>query len=192
MGLSDTLFKHVLGVNNLVIEGIRIEEDPRPDSAGFCFVVDVRPYKSDRGRCPVCGRRCPGYDSPRRPQLWRSPDINGIRTCLSFRACRICCPEHGARQEALPWAGPGTRLARDFAMLCALMAMRLSRKAASELMRVDWATAQSCVRKALRMLDPDPSRRFKGLVNIGIDETSYAKGHKHVTTVVNHDTGEVV
>ena len=34
MGLSDTLFKHVLGVNNLVIEGIRIEEVPRPDSAG--------------------------------------------------------------------------------------------------------------------------------------------------------------
>ena len=77
-------------------------------------------------------------------------------------------------------------------MLCALMAMRLGRKAASELMRVDWATAQSCVRKALRMLDPDPSRRFSGLVNIGIDETSYAKGHKYVTTVVNHDTGEVV
>ncbi len=65
MALSNTGFKQVIGVNNIVIEGIRIEEDPRPDSAGFCFVVDVRPCKSDRGRCPVCGRRCPGYDSPR-------------------------------------------------------------------------------------------------------------------------------
>ena len=30
------------------------------------------------------------------------------------------------------------------------------------------------------------------LVNIGIDETSYKKGHKYITIVVNHDTNTVV
>ena len=31
-----------------------------------------------------------------------------------------------------------------------------------------------------------------GLVNIGIDETSYKKGHKYITVIVNHDTNTVV
>ena len=33
---------------------------------------------------------------------------------------------------------------------------------------------------------------FDNLVNIGIDETSYKKGHKYITIVVNHDTNTVV
>ena len=37
-------------------------------------------------------------------------------------------------------------------------------------------------------LDPDSSKRFVGLVNIGVDETSYKKGHKYITVVINHDT----
>lgn len=41
-------------------------------------------------------------------------------------------------------------------------------------------------------LDPDPSERFKGLVNIGVDETSYKKGHKYITVVINHGTGNVI
>lgn len=29
-------------------------------------------------------------------------------------------------------------------------------------------------------------------MRIGVDETSYRKGHKYITTVVNHDTGNVI
>ena len=42
-------------------------------------------------------------------------------------------------------------------------------------------------------MDPNAEkRRLSGLVRIGVDETSYRKGHKYITVVVNHDTGEVV
>ena len=41
-------------------------------------------------------------------------------------------------------------------------------------------------------IEPEISRRLDGLVNIGIDETSYKKGHKYITIVVNHDTNTVV
>lgn len=34
--------------------------------------------------------------------------------------------------------------------------------------------------------------RFDGLVRIGIDETSYKKGHKYLTVVVDHDRGCVI
>ena len=35
-----------------------------------------------------------------------------------------------------------------------------------------------CVNRALHDLEPERSRRLDGLVNIGIDETSYKKGHR--------------
>lgn len=59
-------------------------------------------------------------------------------------------------------------------------------------MRVDWKTVDRCVNCALHDLEPERSRRFDGLVNIGIDETSYKKGHKYITVIVNHDTNTVV
>ena len=41
-------------------------------------------------------------------------------------------------------------------------------------------------------LDANPAARFAGLVRIGVDETSYKKGHKYITVVINHDTGKVI
>ena len=40
-------------------------------------------------------------------------------------------------------------------------------------------------------LEPNPVERLDGLVKIGIDETSYKKGLKYITVVVNHDTNTV-
>ncbi len=59
-------------------------------------------------------------------------------------------------------------------------------------MRVDWETVDRCVNRALHDLEPERSRRLDGLVTIGIDETSYKKGHKYITVIVNHDTNTVV
>lgn len=47
--------------------------------------------------------------------------------------------------------------------------------------------------RTLKHLDPETEqRRLTGLVRIGVDETSFRKGHKYMTVVINHDTGEVV
>ena len=41
-------------------------------------------------------------------------------------------------------------------------------------------------------MEPERCKRLDNLVNIGIDETSYKKGHKYITVIVNHDTNTVV
>ena len=41
-------------------------------------------------------------------------------------------------------------------------------------------------------LEPEKSSRLANLKRIGIDETSYSKGHKYITAVVGHDTNTVV
>jgi len=68
----------------------------------------------------------------------------------------------------------------------------LSRRAVANCMRIEWQTVGNCVSRALYDLEPERSRRLNGLVNIGIDETSYRKGHKYITVAVNHDTNSVV
>lgn len=59
-------------------------------------------------------------------------------------------------------------------------------------MRIDWQTVGSCISGSLHDLEPERAKRLDGLVNIGIDETSYRKGHKYITVIVNHDANTVV
>lgn len=50
-------------------------------------------------------------------------------------------------------------------------------------MMIDWETVGRCMSRIRKDLEPDSTVRYNGLVNIGIDETSYKKGHKYITVV---------
>lgn len=78
-------------------------------------------------------------------------------------------------------------------MQVARLAKYLPRSSHEKLLHNDWKTVGRCFQRAQLHLDPDADkRRLEGLVNIGVNETSYRKGHKYITVVVNHDTSEVV
>ena len=72
------------------------------------------------------------------------------------------------------------------------MALRLNKKEVSKLMRIAWNTVGPVVTRTKLIYEPDSSTRFENLRRIGIDETSYKKGHKYVTVVTDHDTNQVV
>ena len=59
-------------------------------------------------------------------------------------------------------------------------------------MRINWRTVGMILSRTKDRLEPDSSIRFKNLRRIGIDETSYRKGHKYITVVVDHDTNQVI
>ena len=68
----------------------------------------------------------------------------------------------------------------------------LSRSAISKYMRIDWRTVGRCIARVHEDLEPDVNVRLDGAVKIGIDETSYRKGHSYITVVVNHETNTVI
>lgn len=112
---------------------------------------------------------------------------------LRYSPRRIHCPVHGIVTEAVPWAFPDSRFTKEFDLQVAWLARNMSSSKIKELMRIDWHTVGRCVTRAQKHLDPDADkRRLDGLVRIGVDETSYRKGHKYMTVLINHDTGEVV
>ncbi len=190
MASADTLCRKLLRVKNCVVESCDLYSDKNNVAH---LRIKARPNAWHQNDCPLCGRRCPGYDKPsKHPKVWRGLDYGGVLVEIEYHTHRIHCPEHGVVTAAVPWAYPDSSFTREFDMTTAWLAKYLPRSAVAAYMRIDWQTVGNCITRALNDLEPERSRRLDGLVNIGIDETSYRKGHKYITVIVNHDTNEVV
>ena len=190
MASANTLCKKLLNVNGVVVT----DHDFYTDSLGVQHLkIKARPTTWRQNLCPYCGRRCPGYDiAGRGSNKWRGLDFGGILVEIEAQTNRISCPEHGVVTASVPWAYPGSGFTKDFDLTTAWLATYLPRSTVSSYMRINWATVGKCISRSLNDIEPERSRRLNGLVNIGIDETSYRKGHKYITVVLNHDTNTVV
>ncbi len=190
MASTNTLLKKVLNVNNIVVE----DSEFFTDTDGVNHVrIAVRPFKRHENNCPFCHKSCPGYDKQSAQlRTWRGLDWGGTLVEITGYTHRIQCPEHGVVVADVPWAYPGSRFTKEFDLTVGWLAVYLPRSTVSEYMRIDWETVGRGVHRTLNVIEPERSRRLNGLVNIGIDETSYKKGHKYITVVVNHDTNSVV
>ena len=180
------LLKSILNVNFIKIKNIDF------DQISSSLHIHVEITKGQRSRCPICGRKCNGYDSSTERRSWRALDFGSCTVYILSDVNRIQCPEHGVHTERVPWAYHHSGFTREFEHQAAYLALHLNRTEVSKLMRINWRTVGTILSRTKDRLEPDSSIRFKNLKRIGIDETSYRKGHKYVTVVVDHDTGQVV
>jgi transposase len=74
----------------------------------------------------------------------------------------------------------------------AWLALNTSKNVVSKLMRIEWRTVGNIAKRVYEDKKSKAPSMFDDLVNIGIDETSYKKGYKYMTVVVNHDTGKLI
>lgn len=190
MASANTLCKKLLNVKNAVVES----HDFYTDRTGVQHLrIKARPNKWRQCRCPYCGRKCPKDGlSVKQHRLWRGLDFGSILVEIEGDTQRINCPEHGRIVADVPWAYPGSHFTKDFDLTVGWLAVYLPRAAVSEYMRIDWKTVGRCVSRTLHEIEPERNVRLNGLVHIGIDETSFQKGHKYITVVLNHDTNTVV
>ena len=176
----NSLLKKLLGITLLVVKSARFE--------GGSLVISVRPRKSRLCRCCECGRKCPVHDVPPEPRRWRSLDLGSTMVYLEYALPRVSCPEHGVHAASVPWAHHLSRFTHDFEEQVAWLCVHANRSVVASLMRIDWKTVGPVCRRVYDRLEAQAGDRFDGLVRIGIDETSYKKGRKYMTVVVNHDT----
>ena len=182
---NKTLIKHLLHVKNIVIDSYKY--CPEDDE----FTLFAHPTKGQQCRCPVCQKKCPYYDSLE-THTWRSLDMGYTQVFIEAPVHRIECAEHGILTEYVPWARHHSSFTRDFENTVAWMTMNLSKTAVSSYMRIAWNTIGPIISRYRKDADPYPEHRFNGLKHIGIDETSYKKGHKYITVIVDHDTNSVI
>lgn len=176
------ILRSALRLDQTVVKSVRLE--------GGSVVVAVRPYKSRRRRCPACGRACAVYDGRPAPRRWRTLDVGASKCYLEYAPVRVECPEHGVHVESVPWARPRSRFSRPFEDWVAWMAVHCTVSAVSKACRVEWHSVGGvCKRVHDDAAKAAGKARYEGLRRIGVDETSYKKGHKYLTVVVDHDRG---
>ncbi|MEE1035992.1 MAG: ISL3 family transposase [Oscillospiraceae bacterium] len=155
--------------------------------------VHARPYERVQKLCPVCEKKCPGYDTKYSTESsWRAPNLNGVPVYICYQPKRVKCPEHGVRTEYIPWADGGSRFTADFSNEIAWMVCRMSRTAVALFEDIDWRTVGNCVKAAHDRIEPDITARMHGLRRICVDETSYRKGFAYITVVYDMDRNRVV
>ena len=87
-------------------------------------------------------------------------------------------------------ARPGSRYTRDFEDVTAWLAQQMAKTPIAGLLRVAWDTVGRIVERVVaEHLD---ERRLDGLVAIGVDEISYRRGQRYLTSVVDHKAGAIV
>ena len=179
------ILRYVLGLVSTVVLGVSIEGDG--------VVVSVRPWKREALRCPVCGAKCECHDhlSKRR---WRALDIGRAKCWLEYAPARVRCPEHGVHEERLPWSRTArSRFTRDFEDWVACLAIHGPLSWVARQARVEWHSIGGiCGRVYDEIQAQRGVGRLDGIKRIGIDETSYKKGHKFLTVVVDHDRGCII
>lgn len=142
--------------------------------------------KNRRHRCPRCvfSTRA-GYDH--HTGSWRLLALGKWQVVLRSEVYRLVCPIHGVITETVPWAVPGSRFTRDFEDL-AWLAREMNFSAVAKLIHVTWRTVGRIIRRVVgRKLN---AKRLDELFVIGVDEASYRKGHKYLTVVADHGSGD--
>jgi transposase len=177
--MGTKLIKRILNVNGVVFG----KEIVRAESITF----HCRLKKGKACRCGVCGRKCKYYDSGRERRTWRTLDLGVQKAFVEMSTYRVICPNCGVRTVKVPWADLKSGFSLTFEQQVAWLACCASKTAVAKQMRISWNTVGEIITRVYSRLDIHPVRRFDGLRRIGIDETSYKKGHKYVTVVVDHD-----
>jgi transposase len=123
---------------------------------------------------------------------WRSLDFGSHRVYIEALAPRIECPQHGVLVAKVPWARHDSDYTYDFETAVTWLTLHTTAQDVAEYFRIKWHTVGSIAGRVQKSLEDEEPNRFDNLVKIGIDETSYKKGHKYMTVIVNHETGHLI
>jgi len=151
-------------------------------------IVTVR-LRRRRRVCSGCGQ-LGGTIHGRRVKRWRHLDLGATRLFIECELRRLWCRDCGARFEAVPWARGGSRYTRDFEQVVAWLAQQMAKKPIAGLLRIAWDSVGRIVARVVA--DHLDERRLEGLVAIGVDEISYRRHQRYLTSVVDHRSGAIV
>jgi transposase len=186
---TKSLIKRLLRIERIVIKDVHFEQAATEEEI---LIVHARLFKRDTNRCPQCGKRCPGYDSATKLRRWRSLDLGSQRVYIEGTAPRIKCPEHGVIVAKVSWARHNSDYTYDFETSVTWLALHATAQDVAEYFRIKWHTVGSIASRVQEALEQSHPSRFDNLEAIGIDETSYKKGHKYMTVIVDHETGHLI
>lgn len=157
---------------------------------GKTLKILVKPYKNGC-RCPDCQRRCKIVATVMgESRQWRDIPIHGITVLLIFLPREIDCPTHGRQQEEIPWAAAFARVTYRFEYALTRFAQDMTQKAAASLLKIAKSTFSDLLHRIVER--SRANHKIRGLTMLGVDEISYARGHKYATLVYDLERARVI
>lgn len=156
------------------------------EGPGRALVVEVRPRAHRPGRCSACGEPRPGYD--RLPvRAFEYVPLWGIPVYFLYALRRVQCPHCGVKVEAVPWARGKHTLTRSYRQFLATWARRVSWQEVARFFHTSWEKVFQAVRAQVEW--GLAHRDLSGIQALGVDETSWQRGHRYLTVVYQLDAG---
>lgn len=138
--------------------------------------------------CPLCEAFSSVYDHNEEREL-RHLNIFQMPAYLHVRVPRIKCSNHGVQQITHGLAENNATMTFDLETLVLDIAQECSIESTAYLLNLDWHT---CQRVQERAVARGLSRKAHAIPErIGVDEKSFARGHKYETVVYNLDKSTV-
>jgi transposase len=152
------------------------------------IVVRIEYDREKTIACPICAQRTKRYD--RRVRVLRYLDTCQYETYLEVYVPRIKCKKDGVQQIEIPFAEKHSRFTSRFEMAIVVWLENSPLSAVAENFNLSWDEVDGIMQRAVkrglaRRVETKPK-------NIGIDETSFRKGHDYVTPIVDKDSGAVI
>lgn len=145
--------------------------------------------KGSKFPCPECsGENCSVHDTLEK--VWRHLNFFEYKTYIHCRVPRVKCGDCGVHLIEVPWARKqsGFTFLMDAIVLTLAQSMPIS-KVAKMLDEHDtrvWRVIIYYVKKSRAKED------FSDVSIIGLDETSFKKGHKYITIVADIESSKVI
>ncbi len=155
---------------------------------GVIVTVRLRRRRRVCSACGQAGRRLEIHD--RRVKRWRHLDLGASRCIIECELRLLRCHDCGVRMEPVPWARPGAHHTRDFEDVVAWLAQQMAKTAIAGLLGIGWDTVGRIVERV--MVEHLDEARLDGLLAIGVDEISYRRGQRYLTSVADHASGAIV
>ena len=150
--------------------------------------VSVEHAAETRPTCPHCGTPCPGY--AQRSRTWRHLDTGQFKPLIMAEVPRVTCPTHGVVTIKVPWAETGSGFtALDEALVLDWL-KEASIQAVARQVALSWKAIDGIMQRAVKR--GLARRHVQAPIRIGVDETSFRKGHDYVTVVTDQLKGRVL
>jgi transposase len=138
--------------------------------------------------CPRCDEYCSVYDHGAEREF-RHLDLFQMQTFIHVRLPRIRCKIHGVLQVVSGLGEEGSGMTYEFERFVLDLAQECSVESISRLVGIHW---HSCWRTVSRAVERGRARKPHVMPQrFGVDEKSFAKGHKYETLVYDIDNGTV-
>src|SRR5215469_1614730 len=133
--------------------------------------------------CPVCGSSAKRYGYEKNERVWRHGDCLFYPCYVHCRRPKVLCSQCGAKQVNAPFERKNSRFTLLFEGFAMLILADAPIAKAAEWLRCDEKSLTKILRhwvnKAVDGMD------LSEIAELAIDETSFKRGHKYVTLIID-------